>query len=399
MGVFVRGLLAELLARAATEPAAAAVLAETAPEGARSPGTRRAMVDAGVYTRNRCFRTLLSAKFGRSAHLRPADEAAQREEGEEALFFRSLVCWVDDAAHLLLAPGVPEHPRGLPGAPPPAGAAGAAGGEWSVTSAAGGGGGAAPRGAEGSAVDPVADYVVRVWNERAGGARGFVRSRAAPPGQGAGARGVVVYRVEGNRFCATVGRAHRSNGIMLVVDAARGVFYQKCFDEDCRARGGRSEALPLPPHLAALVTGAGGGGGGGVGEEEEDFWARVAGMDDAELLGAGSAPADAGGAAAGRAPGGVTGAADERGGGGSSPWGNGSNGSNGSEAEDIGEWVEGNEAFWSEVDALLRGPACGSAPEAPGGTGAAADAGEARADDEEDEEAFWELAAARVELP
>lgn len=186
---------------------------------------------------------------------------------------------------------------------------------------------------------------------------------------------------------------------MLVVDAARGVFYQKCFDEDCRARGGRSEALPLPPHLAALVTGAGGGGGGGVGEEEEDFWARVAGMDDAELLGAGSAPADAGGAAAGRAPGGVTGAADERGGGGSSPWGNGSNGSNGSEAEDIGEWVEGNEAFWSEVDALLRGPACGSAPEAPGGTGAAADAGEARADDEEDEEAFWELAAARVELP
>jgi len=392
MGVFVRGLLAELLARAATEPAAAAVLAETAPEGARSPGTRRAMVDAGVYTRNRCFRTLLSAKFGRSAHLRPADEAAQREEGEEALFFRSLVCWVDDAARLLPAPGVPEHLRGLPGAPPPTGAAGAAGGEWSVTTAAGGGGGAAPRGGEGAPVDPVADYVVRVWNERAGGARGFIRSRAAPPGQGVG---VVVYRVEGNRFCATVGRAHRSNGIMLVVDAARGVFYQKCFDQDCRARGGRSEALPLPPHLAALLTGAGGGGGGGGGGgcgggvgEEEDFWARVAGMDDAALLGAGSAPADAGGAAAGRAPGGVTGAADERGGGGWSPRG---------EAGDIGECVEGNEAFWSEVDALLRGSACGSAPEAPGGTGAAADAGEERADDQEDEEAFWELAAARVE--
>ncbi|KAJ1493211.1 hypothetical protein T484DRAFT_1768979 [Baffinella frigidus] len=35
----------------------------------------------------------------------------------------------------------------------------------------------------------------------------------------------------------------KSNGIMLVVDIARGCFYQKCFDAECRARGGRAFEL------------------------------------------------------------------------------------------------------------------------------------------------------------
>lgn len=55
----------------------------------------------------------------------------------------------------------------------------------------------------------------------------------------------VQYNMMSNRWCANVQRAHKSNGIYFVVDLRAGVWYQKCFDPECR--GFRSEFMPLPP--------------------------------------------------------------------------------------------------------------------------------------------------------
>lgn len=57
----------------------------------------------------------------------------------------------------------------------------------------------------------------------------------------------LVYDVLGYRFCENIGREHRSNGIMYVVDVNVGSFYQKCYDPDCRAMSFRSVPRPLPP--------------------------------------------------------------------------------------------------------------------------------------------------------
>lgn len=57
----------------------------------------------------------------------------------------------------------------------------------------------------------------------------------------------LVYDVLGYRYCENIGREHRSNGIMYVVDVNIGSYYQKCYDPDCRAIAFRSVARPVPP--------------------------------------------------------------------------------------------------------------------------------------------------------
>lgn len=50
---------------------------------------------AGVYTRNRAFRLLLSSKFGKDAHLTPTRRWASLRMTTKQLFFASLISWVD----------------------------------------------------------------------------------------------------------------------------------------------------------------------------------------------------------------------------------------------------------------------------------------------------------------
>lgn len=37
-----------------------------------------------------------------------------------------------------------------------------------------------------------------------------------------------------SRYCASIGRAHKSNNIYLVCDLAKRLYYQKCHDIDCK---------------------------------------------------------------------------------------------------------------------------------------------------------------------
>ncbi|KAA3459886.1 DNA-directed primase/polymerase protein-like [Gossypium australe] len=56
--------------------------------------------------------------------------------------------------------------------------------------------------------------------------------------------GLVIYSMLRNRYCERIGREHKSNHVMYVVDMRRAAYYQKCYDPDCK--GYRSPLRPIP---------------------------------------------------------------------------------------------------------------------------------------------------------
>ncbi|GCC26963.1 DNA-directed primase/polymerase protein isoform X1 [Chiloscyllium punctatum] len=57
---------------------------------------------------------------------------------------------------------------------------------------------------------------------------------------------LIVYDISKNHWCDNIGRAHKRNHIMIVVDLKRGIWYQKCYDPVCRTQKFKSENHPLP---------------------------------------------------------------------------------------------------------------------------------------------------------
>lgn len=53
----------------------------------------------------------------------------------------------------------------------------------------------------------------------------------------------------GSRWCARIGRHHRSNNVAWHISLARQVVWQTCYDPECRAMRFASAATPLPPEL------------------------------------------------------------------------------------------------------------------------------------------------------
>lgn len=60
---------------------------------------------------------------------------------------------------------------------------------------------------------------------------------------------ILVYDIKDNRWCGNIGREHKSNNIMIVVDLSLGAFYQKCYDPDCRKANYRSKDRILPTEV------------------------------------------------------------------------------------------------------------------------------------------------------
>lgn len=44
----------------------------------------------------------------------------------------------------------------------------------------------------------------------------------------------IVYSISNYRFCERIEREHKSNGVYFVFDLLQGVYYQKCYDPDCK---------------------------------------------------------------------------------------------------------------------------------------------------------------------
>ncbi|XP_076363943.1 DNA-directed primase/polymerase protein-like isoform X2 [Tachypleus tridentatus] len=60
---------------------------------------------------------------------------------------------------------------------------------------------------------------------------------------------LLVYDIAKYRFCENIGRHHKSNNIMIIVDLRHCIYYQKCLDPDCRAQGFKSTSKSLPREI------------------------------------------------------------------------------------------------------------------------------------------------------
>lgn len=72
---------------------------------------------------------------------------------------------------------------------------------------------------------------------------------------------LLVYDICKYRWCENIGRAHKSNNIMILVDLKNEVWYQKCHDPVCKAQNFKSTCFPLPTEVSLLF----------LLKDEEDF--------------------------------------------------------------------------------------------------------------------------------
>ncbi|XP_047407675.1 DNA-directed primase/polymerase protein isoform X3 [Sciurus carolinensis] len=63
---------------------------------------------------------------------------------------------------------------------------------------------------------------------------------------------LLVYDISKYRWCENIGRAHKSNNIMILVDLKNEVWYQKCHDPVCKAENFKSDCFPLPAEVSLL---------------------------------------------------------------------------------------------------------------------------------------------------
>ncbi|KFV17582.1 Coiled-coil domain-containing protein 111, partial [Tauraco erythrolophus] len=176
-------------------------------------GDKRLFVDLGVYTKNRNFRMYKSSKAGKNVILKIAEDnkfVPNCEENislEEAYFLSSLICNI--RMEYVYVPFVLiDSVEGYQDSP-----------------------------------YPEIDY--------------FVRSLVNKDGVQGGIRQwnyfcleeILVYDISGYRWCENIGRAHKSNNIMILVDLKKEVWYQKCHDPVCREKNFKSRSFPLPPWI------------------------------------------------------------------------------------------------------------------------------------------------------
>ncbi|XP_049365520.1 uncharacterized protein LOC125830381 isoform X1 [Solanum verrucosum] len=200
-------------------------------------------VDKAVYSRNRCFRLALSSKAGKSSVLLPSGRFKCKDMSEEEVFMASLICNMDaDFEKLLICTVDLDCMKAL---------------QFDTESTR--------SFRQHSAVslnfdlnactsdDPSKTYLtgkspfpyLDVFVESVasiGNIPGKIRSW-----YWFSEYALMVYSMSRNRFCERIGRQHKSNHVMYVVDLQRGVYYQKCYDPDCR--GYRSPLRPVPDNV------------------------------------------------------------------------------------------------------------------------------------------------------
>lgn len=169
----------------------------------------RFIVDMGVYSKHRNFRTVYSSKLGKDSPLIPLGGGASRDLD---VFLASLV--------------VPPHPQNIPFL------------EYHHTSSPQRGFRPHIQSSKPSAQSsrPIVDD--------------FVRSIIAP--QGGYVRTCLdlgndrfLYSIAGGyRFCANIGRMHKSNNVMFIADMRTRKLYQRCYDPDCKQF--ESQGLDIP---------------------------------------------------------------------------------------------------------------------------------------------------------
>ncbi|XP_019088763.1 PREDICTED: DNA-directed primase/polymerase protein-like [Camelina sativa] len=196
-------------------------------------------VDTAVYSRNRCFRLAQSSKAGKTSVLLPTGRFKCKNMGEKDIFMTSLICNVEsDCEKLLVCKMESDCMKTL-------------------------------------CFDTEVNNNNLVRNQNAqkfqldartsdmstsyfGGKSPFPHldqfiESLASTGDASGKircwywfseDSLIVYSMLRNRYCERIGREHKSNHVMYIVDVRRGIYYQKCYDPDCRDY--RSPIRPVP---------------------------------------------------------------------------------------------------------------------------------------------------------
>ncbi|KAK4354256.1 hypothetical protein RND71_026450 [Anisodus tanguticus] len=199
-------------------------------------------VDKAVYSRNRCFRLALSSKAGKSSVLLPSGRFKCKDMTEEEVFMASLICNMDaDFEKLLICKMDLDCVKALQFDTESTGS-------FQLHSAV-----SLNFDLNACTSDPSRTYLMGkspfpcldVFVESVasiGNIPGKIRSW-----YGFSEYALMVYSMSRNRFCERIGRQHKSNHVIYVVDLQRAVYYQKCHDPDCR--GYRSPLRPVPDNV------------------------------------------------------------------------------------------------------------------------------------------------------
>lgn len=204
------------------------------------------IIDASVYSRNRCFRVLFSSKFGKQRALLPGCGFAPGDSPAQQLL-ESLVSFVPAAVGLFRHRLIPqisarESLRAI--------RAPSVQGSNSSSS-----GGSCERALRFAGSNRLFRYLAEVWDgvrrehEKVAGSEASGVKQAVEIGSQ-----FLAVTLARNRFCLCKGASHKSNSVYLVVDCARNVFYQKCHDvADCGHF--RSREFSLAPGMLGEVLG------------------------------------------------------------------------------------------------------------------------------------------------
>lgn len=194
-------------------------------------GHETTFIDSGVYSRNRAFRLFQSSKAGKNIPLVPTKRmlaAWSHNFPDEKIFLHSLVSNIDPMARLLACS---EDDEGQ--------AFRIAEVSFKKRNMSREGKdvqrGSSPYPKLDEFVLEVCRHSVRNTGPRTIGVRSWV---AMDNGS------ILIYNLSGYRFCNNIGREHKSNGVFIVVDTHEGIWYQKCYDPECK--GYKSPSCPIP---------------------------------------------------------------------------------------------------------------------------------------------------------
>ncbi|XP_036084561.1 DNA-directed primase/polymerase protein isoform X3 [Rousettus aegyptiacus] len=199
-----------------------------------SIGKKHLFVDLGVYTRNRNFRLYKSSKIGKPVALEIAEDnkfsLTQSDVSEENQYFlSSLISNVrfSDTLRILTCDTSQNKQKQVE--------------YFNSTSTSV----ENIEGFQGSPYPEIDEFVLSLVNKN--GIKGGIRHwNYFFPEE------LLVYDICKYRWCENIGRAHKSNNIMILVDLKNEVWYQKCHDPVCKAENFKSNRFPLPAEVCLL---------------------------------------------------------------------------------------------------------------------------------------------------
>nr|XP_008975369.1 DNA-directed primase/polymerase protein isoform X6 [Pan paniscus]XP_034815377.1 DNA-directed primase/polymerase protein isoform X6 [Pan paniscus] len=207
-------------------------------------GEKHLFVDLGVYTRNRNFRLYKSSKIGKRVALEVTEDnrffptQSKDVSDEYQYFLSSLVSNVrfSDTLRILTCEPSQNKQKGV--------------GYFNSI-------GTSVETIEGFQCSPYpeVDHFVLSLVNKDGIKGGIRRWNYFFPEE------LLVYDICKYRWCENIGRAHKSNNIMILVDLKNEVWYQKCHDPVCKAENFKSDCFPLPAEVCLLF----------LFKEEEEF--------------------------------------------------------------------------------------------------------------------------------